>query len=73
MPTKLYEQPGGTFSRSAVMEAMNCSKHHIVNNMAHADNTYDMGLNNAKTEETRMRRITEVVRRSFMNKKPRIE
>ena len=36
-------------------------------------NTYIGWVNNAKTEETRKRRISEVVKRSLHNKKPGIE
>jgi len=49
LATKLYNKTG-TFSKSAVIEAMNCSKHHVVNNMGHSNNTYDMGLTNADVD-----------------------
>jgi len=47
--TQLYERDG-TFSTSAVINAMNSNQHQVVNHMGHASNAYDMGLDNADVD-----------------------
>ena len=41
--TTLYEKDG-TFSKNAVINAINSNSHSIINHMGHANNAYNLGL-----------------------------
>ncbi len=45
----LYQRDG-TFSATAVINAMNSSQYHVINHQGHANNTYNMGLNNSQVD-----------------------